>query len=145
MSRIYPVEIRLRLRVLKHVVNLYTIPHTHPFWKCRYRAAKQQKRFLSPLARLLQEFEPELDKKYRQPIETIFPFAVPPHNQLTNYEVTITENRTSAKTEAERLDDRITFFTDGSDRNGMVGAAAIQQNRQGLTIEKMAHMGNSSV
>ncbi len=63
-ARIYLVEIRLRLPVLKHIVNLHTTPHSHLFWKCRYRAAKQQKRFLSPLAHFLQEFEPELDKKH---------------------------------------------------------------------------------
>ncbi len=91
-ARIYLVEIRLRLRVLKLIVNLHTTSHSHPFWKYRYRAAKQWKRFLSPLARFLQEFEPELDKKQRQPIKTIFPFAIQPHHQLTNYEVTITKN-----------------------------------------------------
>lgn len=30
-ARIYQVEIRLRLRVLKHIVNLHTTPHSHPF------------------------------------------------------------------------------------------------------------------
>ncbi len=89
---IYPVKIRLRLRILKLIVNLHTTSHFHPFWKCRYRAAKQQKRFLSLFARFLQEFEPKLDKKHQQPIKTIFPFAIPPHHQLTNYEVTITKN-----------------------------------------------------
>ncbi len=100
---------------------------------------------MSPLARFLQEFEPELDKKHRQPIKTIFPFAILPHHQLTNYEVTTTKNRSSAKAEAELLDNKITFFTNGSDWNGMVGATAIQRGRQGLTVEKMSHMGNSSV
>ncbi len=37
------------------------------------------------------------------------------------------------------------FFTDGSNRNGIVKAAAIQRFRQGLTVEKISHMSNSSV
>ncbi len=144
-ARIYLVEIHLRLRILKQIVNLHTTPHSHPFWKCRYRAAKQQKRFFSPLARFLQEFEPELNKKHRQPIETIIPFAIPSHHQLTNYEITITRNRSSAKAEAKLFDNKITFFTNGSDWNEMVGAAAIQRGRQELKVEKMSQMCNSSV
>ncbi len=30
-ARIYLVEIRMRLRILKHIVNLPTTPHSHPF------------------------------------------------------------------------------------------------------------------
>ncbi len=37
------------------------------------------------------------------------------------------------------------FFTDRSDQNGMVGVAAIQRGKQGLTMKEMSHMGNSSV
>lgn len=139
------MELRLRLRSLKHIVNLQTVPDTHLFWKCRNRAAKQKKRFLSPLARLLQEFGPELDKNHLQPIETILPYAIPPHHQQTNYQIAVTEDRTTAKREAELLDNGITFFTDGSDRNGMVGAAVTQQDRQGLTMGKKACMGARSV
>ncbi len=52
-ARIYPMEIRFCIRVLKHIVNLHTIPHSYPFWKYRYRAAKQKKRVLSLFARFL--------------------------------------------------------------------------------------------
>ena len=46
---------------------------------------------------------------------------------------------------AKLLDNKITFFTDRSDRNVMVGAAAIQRGRQGLTVEKTSYMGKSSI
>ena len=72
-------------------------------------------------------------------------FAIPPHHQLTNYEASITKNLSSSKAELELLDNKITFFTDGSDRNGIVRGAAIQQGRQELTVEKMSHKGNSNV
>lgn len=67
------------------------------------------------------------------------------HHQLFSYEVTVTVIRSSAKTEAELLDKRIKFFTNRSDRNETVGVAAIQQDREGLTMEKMAYMSNSNV
>ncbi len=63
-TQIYLVGIRLRLRILKHIVNLHTTPHSHPFWTCRYQEGKQQKRFLILFACFLQEFEPELDKEH---------------------------------------------------------------------------------
>lgn len=127
-ARLYPVELRLRLRALKHVVNLHTLPKPHLFWKCRNRAVKQKKHFVSHLARLLQEFGPELDKDHQQQIETIFPYIAAPFWSRAQYQVAITDTRPVAKEEAEAFDNKYTYFTDGSERNGIVGAAVIQQN-----------------
>ncbi len=67
---IYSVEIRLPLRILKHIVNLHTTPQSHLFWKCRYRAAKEQKRCLSLLPasfkNLNQNWTRNIDKHSKQ-------------------------------------------------------------------------------
>lgn len=135
-ARLRPVELRLRLRTLKHVINLHTLPRSHLFWKCRNRAAKQRKRFLSPLARFLQEFRPELDKNHQQPIETIFAYTASPYQPKTQYQVTIREARALAKKEAEAFDNKTTYFTDGSDRNGRLGPQLSNRINKGLLWRK---------
>lgn len=133
-ARLRPVELRLRLRTLKHVIYLHTLPGSHLFWKCRNRVAKQRKRFLLPLARFHQEFRPELGKNHQQPIETIFAYTVSLFQPNTQYQVTITVARALAKKEAETFDNKTTYFTNGSERNERVGAAVIQQNQHGTTM-----------
>lgn len=119
-AQLYPVELRLCLRILKQVINLYTLPGSHLFWKCQNRAAKQEKkRSLSPFAQIFQEFGLELDKNHYQPIEPIFSYVAVPYRPRGQYQVTITENRSLAKKEAEPFDNKATYLSDGSNRNGI--------------------------
>ena len=53
-------------------------------------------------------------------MKTIILFAVPLHNQLINYVVTITKSQIFVKIKTERLYNRIMFFTNESDQNGIV-------------------------
>lgn len=119
-AQLYPVELRLCLRILKQVINLYTLPGSHLFWKCQNRAAKQEKkRSLSSFAQIFQEFGLELDKNHYQPIEPIFSYVAVPYRPRGQYQVTITENRSLAKKEAEPFDNKATYLSDGSNRNGI--------------------------
>lgn len=78
-----------------------------------------KKRSLSPFAQIFQEFGLELDKNHYQPIEPIFSYVAAPYRPRGQYQVTITENRSLAKKEAEPFDNKATYLSDGSNRNGI--------------------------
>lgn len=84
-------------------------------------------------------------QKQWQPIKIVCLFAVPLYNQLTNYEFIIIERQSFSKIETKLFDNKIMFFSNGFDRNEIVGVTAIQQDKQGLIIDKIAHKVNSSV
>jgi hypothetical protein len=66
-----PTDTRLRIKLLKHVANLHTLPPPHPFWACQARAQQQGDGYTLPLATLLRTYAEELGVDEGQDLEKI--------------------------------------------------------------------------
>ena len=122
-----PTELRLRNRVANHWTNMHTLPSNHPFWTCRTRLEQQGRRFPSPFAAFHQEWQ-GVDRN----LETITPIPRAPYQP--NLNIKIIPNREEAKRNAEDLHGPRVYFTDGSARNQLTGAAAVRINKQGQLL-----------
>ena len=120
-SGLLPTTHRLQLHMSKSWCNLHTMPKDHPFWKLiRNNWAV---RLATPFREMRNITLEEMESFPRHSLESIIPAAVEPWAKPLN--VIITQDRDQAKTFANECNTGIRIYTDGSGKNGTLGAAAI--------------------
>lgn len=122
-----PTDFRLRKRVLNHWASMHTLPDNHPFWRCQERLHHQGSRYPSPFTSFSQEYQ-----GIGQNLERIVPVPRAPYQ--AGLDIKIEPDRENAKAEVRSLQNRWTYWTDGSSRNQLVGAAVVTLNSQGQTM-----------
>lgn len=136
-----PTDFRLRKKVLSHWTNMHTLPDNHPFWICRNGLERQGRKFPSPFSAFRQEYY-----DIGQNLETIIPQPRAPY--YPELDIRIEKNREKAKEDASNLQKPWTYFTDGSARNQLIGAAVVTLNSPGQVrvkrIQTLNHQWNSN-
>ncbi|OMP85081.1 hypothetical protein BK809_0000835 [Diplodia seriata] len=127
-AAILPVGIRLHQQLLRFWVNCHTLPQKHPFWRLKRAIGPANKRFVSPLQRIMLMAR-EIDVEH---LETIRPFirmpwADGPVAQIESLEVA--KLRASSPLESE-----VAIFTHGLQRNGKAGSGISCVDSRGTTV-----------
>jgi ribonuclease HI/exonuclease III len=135
-----PAAYRLQSRVMQHVINLHTLEEDHPWWAVYRHVQRHDRRFKSPMKRLLQYFEPILQGEDGAEMETIKTFIQPPTIQSNVLHFVIREDRDMAAIEAEQATPAI--FTDGSGRNGVIGLGVTWRDGELWPMDTYQHLNS---
>ena len=132
---ILPLKLHLELLIGDSLLRLATSAKYSQFTQTR---SKRRLRKVTPLEALAARFEPQW-KITLESIEKIAPFITPPWTDVPK--IHIEQDKTQAKTSHERLlsmpnTTSASYYTDGSDINQKVGAAAVQigHNSQNVLV-----------
>jgi hypothetical protein len=118
-----PTTLRLERRVMQYVIHLHTLPKGHPWWPLSKWFRKKITQFKPPLVQHLHRFNDIVGSIEDQPMETIQAFAQHPSMDRSCLRFAIYEDGQVAKAEAKRV--APAMYTDGSERNGVVGIGVI--------------------
>ncbi|KAF4546478.1 putative reverse transcriptase, partial [Lasiodiplodia theobromae] len=127
-AAILPVGIRLHQQLLRFWVNCHTLLQKHPFWKLKRAIDPANKRFVSPLQRIMLMAR-EIDVEH---LETIRPFATMP---WASRPVVRIESPEAAKLRASSPPEtEVAIFTHGLRRNGKAGSGILCVDGRGTTV-----------
>ena len=123
-----PTTLRLERRVMQYVINLHTLPKEHPWWPLSKWFRKKITRFKSPLVQHLHCFQDATGITEDQRIETIQAFAQHPSTDRKSLRFVTYGDRQIATAEAKKV--APAMYTDGSNRNGVIGIGVVWRARE---------------
>jgi len=133
-----PTDTRLKLKLLKHTVNLHTLPDLYPLLGLQNPSTTTKWQVKSPLGTLLEVSAEEIGRDTQQ-LETIEPFCVTPYDDTVSEDmITIEADRTEAAQQAKGVPLAKSIFTDVSGRNGLLGIGIMQIDEQGRIVWSMS-------
>ncbi|KAB2568601.1 putative RNA-directed DNA polymerase from transposon BS [Lasiodiplodia theobromae] len=127
-AAILPVGIRLHQQLLRFWVNCHTLPQKHPFWRLKRAIDPTNKRFVSPLQRIMLMAR-GIDVEH---LETNRPFVRMPWADRPVVQIESLEAarlRASSPPESE-----VAIFTHGLQRNGRAGSGVSCVDSRGMTV-----------
>jgi hypothetical protein len=122
---LFPITIRLQLKIMRYTIGLHTLPDSHPWWQLRRNIQPTTTKMMSPLRRMLKEFERDARGPKKTTLEVIQPFSRPPPAGNAFEAIIITADRDLA---AAKVLDSLTvpaIYTDGSAMNGLTRHAVV--------------------
>ena len=137
-AKLLPFHILVNQICYRSTLRLATLPDTHPLYKHMRKARRYVKRHRTPLHKLLHAFRIDPDT-----LETISTHRQAP-GWIRQVKVRKAANKDEAYKEGMESTTQVKVYTDGSDINGGVGAAAllIRDGRRHGTLR--THLGHSS-
>lgn len=120
-----PVEQRLARKVLSHVVNLTTMPHTIPVTKVLRKTLSQGKAHQTPLRATWDQYGKYLAQGKDFKIAPELPWNVPTWVSFTRMKVDYSEEE-ALKFHSTAHQNSCNLYTDGSVRNGLCGSAVVK-------------------
>ena len=121
------VEARLAWKTARHVLELRSLPHTHPLWSVMNGMMGRVDRHKSPLFETWSRYHSVIPRTKAQGPTAKLPYVLPPWHDLQGILVVASE------VEARRYHQRIltsalkhpVLYTDASVRNGLAGASVV--------------------
>ncbi|KAK0622142.1 hypothetical protein DIS24_g11359 [Lasiodiplodia hormozganensis] len=127
-AAILPVGIRLNQQLLRFWVNCDTLPQRHASWKLKRAIDPANKRFVSPLQRIMLMAR-EIDVEH---LETIHPFVTMPWASRPAVQI---ESLEAAKRRASSLPEpEVAIFAQGLQRRGKAGSGISRVDGRGTTV-----------
>ena len=72
---LFPITIRLRLKIMRYTIGLHTLPASHPWWQLRRNIRPTTTKVMSLLRRMLKELERDVRGPKKTTLEVIQPFS----------------------------------------------------------------------
>ena len=138
-ANLLPIPLLMQHLLFSSTLRLASLPSNHPLHALVRRTAKRNvKRHKTAIHRLIHDLAVNPDKT-----ETISPHTVHP-TALTPFLTQIAGSKSDAKKEFAQCRSRTMVFTDGSCRNGTVGAAATLFINHEHVATLRYHLGESA-
>jgi ribonuclease HI len=138
-AKIMPIELLMQEVCHRAALRLITLPKAHPLHRPVHTCTQRMvKRHPSPLHKILHALNHKPDK-----YETIYPIAQPPKaSQL--FTTDIAQSREDSKEDDKANMDNAKIYTDGSGREGGVGAAAVMYKGGKRSKALRYHLGTTA-
>lgn len=139
IAHLLPAELTLDKWLHKAAVRMTTLPPGHPLYKViANKNTRKSKRHKSPLNYLMAKYGYDAKQIEKIPVTAVNPVD----RGKTPFTIRIAEDREESIREAERAQEEIQIYADGSAVNGKVGAAAILLRAGNPPRVLHAHLGS---